>query len=608
MKRLTVTSFKSKHRVSRNLVPFAVALLVAACGGGSSSGDNAPPDPLAGYKNQTINWGSCLKYFSDDNPDTPYLRQLGDRAQCADIRVPLDYNAPDAQEIVVSIMRVKAPQDADSKPNLVFNPGGPGGDGLEESVGFSRLLSLGNTDSTLGRKYKELGAAYNFVGFSPRGVGPSTTIECYGNELVYPIDDTRWRDTAQNIQRINDRARYSASSCQKNPIIDYINTDATARDMDLMRHLLGDEKLHYFGTSYGTWLGFWYAGLFPERVGPMVLDSNVNFTASLPDADITYDTGVIHSFREYVVPYIARRDDVFHMGDNVGDIISDLENVRREVNQAMLSSSAPFRADRDAIEGYVGALKAAVEIEKLYDVNSPDEIEQILTAAPDISDPDFAKAFVEKVRVMIAHLKMRNQTDFYSRPESVYLDNEDAVYRAVQCNDEPLPNKNQEFWINKGFELARQAPVVDNSLSAQACIYWDYRTDIRKPSIDSLKDASLLLVQSQYDVPTPLAGAMETFEQLPAAHMVYVSNEGGHGLFLYQTRCVDLPVADYLLGKAPAQRRIECVGKGLPDDPAAPRDNSDVAVSAAREYPASPFEDPELAEELLERLRKATRR
>jgi len=608
MRKLKTKLLRSRHRVSRSLLPCAAALFLAACGGGGSSGGDVPPDPLASYKNQTINWGSCLKYFSDDNPDTPYLKELGDRAQCADIRAPLDYDAPDAQEIVVSMMRVKAPQDAESKPNLFFNPGGPGGDGLEDSLVFSRLLSLGSSDSTLGRKYKELGDSYNFVGFSPRGVGASTTIECYGNELVYPIDDTRWGDFAQNIQRIVDNARYSATSCQKNPIVDYINTDTTARDMDLMRHLLGDDKLHYFGTSYGTWLGFWYAGIFPERVGPMVLDSNMNFKASMHDASISYENGVINAFRNYIVPYIARHDDIFHMGDNAELIVSNLEGVRREVNQAMLSSSAPFRADRGGIADYIGALKASLEIERLYGTKSLDDIEQELTAAPYISDPDFNDAFVEKVKAMIVELKIRGQETFYSTPEPVYLNSEAAVYRAVECNDEPLQNKNQEFWIDKGFELARQAPVVDNGVAGQACLYWDYRTGLTKPSMESLKDAPLMMVQSQYDVPTPLTGAMETFEQLPAAHMVYVKDEGNHGVFVYQTRCVDLTVADYLLGKPPAQRRIECQGKPLPHDPAPPPGDADAAVSATREEPASPFEDPELAEELLERLRDATRR
>lgn len=596
------------------LLSCAAALALAACGGsgGSGDGDEPPPDPLAAYKTQTVNWGSCLKYFSDDGEYTSYLKEIGDRAQCADIRAPLDYDNPDGNHIVVSMLRVKAAASPEAKPSLFFNPGGPGGDGQLDSLVFSRLLSLGSNDSVLGRKYKELSEAYNFVGFSPRGVGASTTVQCAGNELVYETDDTRWGDdSAENIRRIVDHARHTASNCQKNPVSDYIHTDATARDMDLMRHLLGDEKLHYHGTSYGTWLGFWYAGLFPDRVGPMVLDSNMNFSATMHDASIAYDMGVAHTFREYIVPYIARHDNVFHMGDKAESIISDLEAVGREINQAMLGITENFRGDTDDIPEYITTLKAAIEAHKLAeDGKTPDEIGIILTdqtKPPYISSPAFNEVFLEIAPKLVDELNKRAQPGFYSSSKPLFLEAEEAVYQVVKCNDEALQNKDQEFWINKGFELARDVPILSSSIAQQPCIYWDRRTSISKPVIDSLKDAPLLMVQSEYDVPTPLEGAMKTFEQLPAARMVYVNNEGDHGVFLYRTECVDLRVADYLLGKPPAQRLIECQGKPLPFDPPPPQKDTASSTRAGTQ-PESPFEDPELAERLLEELRKATRR
>ena len=51
-----------------------------------------------------------------------------------------------------------------------------------------------------------------------------------------------------------------------------MDTESAARDMDILRAVLGDEKLNYLGKSYGTYLGATYAELFPERVGRMVLD------------------------------------------------------------------------------------------------------------------------------------------------------------------------------------------------------------------------------------------------------------------------------------------------------------------------------------------------
>lgn len=600
------------RRIYASLLACVAALALAACGGSGSSEVDPPVDPLAAYKAQSVNWGSCLKYFDDDSDEAQYLKHIGNRGQCADIQAPLDYDNPDGSQISVSMLRITAVDSPEAKPNLFFNPGGPGSDGQADSLVFSALLSMGSSDSVLGRKYKELSEAFNFVGFSPRGVGASTTVQCAGNELVYSADETRWGDSADNIRRIVDEARFTASNCQKNPLSDYINTDATARDMDLMRHLLGDGKLHYHGTSYGTWLGFWYAGLFPDRVGPMVLDSNMNFSASIHDAGIAYYVGVAHTFREYVVPYIARHDNIFHMGNKAQDIISDLEAVGHEVNRAMLSIGESFRGDSAGIPQYVTTLKAAVEAHKLYeDGETPDDIERILTdqtQPPYISDPTLNDVFLKMVPKLVAELKEHAEPDYYSRSKPFSLNAADAVNEIVKCNDEALQNKDQDFWVNRGFEFARDVPVLGNGIAGQPCIYWKRRTTISKPTIESLKDAPLLMVQSEFDVPTPLKAAMETFEQLPATRMMYVNNEGDHGVFLYRTECVDLRVADYLLGKAPTQRITECPGKPLPHDPEPSAKNTALSTLAADTEPPSPFVDPELAARLLEHLRNATRR
>src|SRR5690606_1655671 len=104
---------------------------------------------------------------------------------------------------------------------------------------------------------------------------------------------------------------------------------------------------------------------------------------------------------------------------------------------------------------------------------------------------------------------------------------------------------------------------------------------------------------------TPLVGAMETFEQLPAARMVRIQNEGAHGLLVYQTECVDLAVMDHLLGTSPSQRLTECQGKPLPLDA---RQNVLMKARASGAQAASNFEDPEMAETLLDSLRKAVDR
>ncbi|WP_313082756.1 alpha/beta hydrolase [Pulveribacter sp.] len=609
------------------LASAVLALTLAGCGGGGSGGGSSepapappPPDPLATYKSQPVRWGDCSRYFTENGigPNAqevqeamhfaPYVAKLGDRAQCADVKAPLDYQKPDGLQISLSLLRVRPVDSAGKKPHLFFNPGGPGEDGRLLSLSFSQLLSNGKGDSTLGRKYQEMAEAYNFVGFSPRGVGNSTNLHCTGKDFEARYATTRWDTQAENIRRLTDSGRLIASNCQKNPLSDHIHTDATARDMDLMRHLLGDEKLHYYGISYGTWLGFWYAGLFPDRVGPVVLDSNMNFSKSIHDASISYQDGTALTFREHVAPYAARHDDIFRMGASAQAIVGDLGAVGHRVTQALHLMGVSFRAEPRRIPAYLAAVKVAIETQKLVDQGrSIDEIEAAFKAGgPHFADEKLDEAFREQAADMVGALRALEDPGFYAKPFQFGFSPSDAVWNTVVCNDEPLANRDQAYWVDKGFELAAMLPLIQNTVARQPCLYWERKATATKPSMQALQGAPLLMVQSQYDVPTPLKGAMETFEQLPAARMVRISGEGAHGLMVYQTECVDLAVMDHLLGRAPAQRLTECQARPLPFDESASAPQQ--AKSRLGSQPASPFQDPELAEQLMDRLRGAIRR
>ena len=51
-----------------------------------------------------------------------------------------------------------------------------------------------------------------------------------------------------------------------------MSTANVARDLDLLRQAVGDDKLTYDGISYGSILGSNYAALFPNRVRALVVD------------------------------------------------------------------------------------------------------------------------------------------------------------------------------------------------------------------------------------------------------------------------------------------------------------------------------------------------
>ena len=149
---------KAKNHI---LISALMGTFISGCGGGGGTADTPPPaptDPLAVYKSQKITWGSCDSYFSkySDSGQEIYISKLGDRLQCTDIDAPLDYNKPDDLKIKISMMRVRAADNADKKPHLFFNPGGPGADGLNYSLIFSLILSMGNPKESIGSIYKKV--------------------------------------------------------------------------------------------------------------------------------------------------------------------------------------------------------------------------------------------------------------------------------------------------------------------------------------------------------------------------------------------------------------------------------------------------------------------
>jgi len=172
---------------------------------------------------------------------------------------PADYSNPGKGLIEVALSRVAAENPNSRKGAIFFNPGGPGGDGLNLAPVFGSLWSIANPSDPLGSKFLQISQEYDLIGFSPRGVGSSTQLLCQlPNSFYLP---TKFPELAQGIQNqynLYENTELNAKSCQANPLTPYINSDATARDMDLARSLLGDPKLSYIGYSYGTWLGAWY--------------------------------------------------------------------------------------------------------------------------------------------------------------------------------------------------------------------------------------------------------------------------------------------------------------------------------------------------------------
>ncbi|WP_328737418.1 alpha/beta hydrolase [Streptomyces bobili] len=188
---------------------------------------------------------------------------------CAVANVPLDHTRPADRTIELAVIRHRAAEPAERAGTLFFNPGGPGGPG---TVGLPELYE---------KFPRELRDRYDIVSWDPRGVGESTAVRCFDSAQeaaawhaevpTFPVGEREQRAFAASYADL-------ARRCERDDpeLLRHISTADTARDLDLLRRATGEERLHYWGISYGTLLGATYANLFPERVGRLVVDGNVD--------------------------------------------------------------------------------------------------------------------------------------------------------------------------------------------------------------------------------------------------------------------------------------------------------------------------------------------
>jgi len=231
-------------RIARVLV--IATILVTACTRGAPTAASRPtPSPSVG----ALAWIDC-----------------GGGFQCGTLMVPLDYTHPDARKIGISLIRKPATDSATRIGSLLINPGGPGVSGVQ----FVRNSAAGLAN---------LNRRFDLIGFDPRGVGNSAPVTCVTpaqldayQALDSVLDDPQ--EKAAAIQADKDFA--AACERQSGDLLPFVDTGSDARDMDLIRQAVGDAKLTYLGFSYGTFLGEWYAHLFPDHVRALSLDGVVD--------------------------------------------------------------------------------------------------------------------------------------------------------------------------------------------------------------------------------------------------------------------------------------------------------------------------------------------
>ncbi len=465
------------------------------------------PEELLPYYEQELTWKDC-----------------GDGFDCTTVRAPLDWAEPDRGDIDLAVVRHRATA-GEAIGSLLTNPGGPGASGVD-LIRDSLEFAVGDV----------LPESYDVIGFDPRGVGQSTAVRCYDAAQMdaYLFDiPPGTRGSAEWNDALTAEAADFAGACEANSggILAYITTEQAARDLDLLRGVLGDDTLNYLGYSYGTFLGATYAQLFPERVGRLVLDGAIDPAVPESGVSAAQAIGFENSLRTYMASCLADDDCPFTGG--VDAAMSQLAQMLAQVDSAPLRNADGRMLGADALlTGIIAALY------------SESSWPYLTAALGDVADGDPGVAF--------------QLADFYyNRSGGRYLDNSTEAFTAYNCMDYPAESDAEEDAASA--LIAAQAPVVAPywDSDVDGCAAWPYPpTGVREP-ITAEGAAPIVVLGTTGDPATPYEWSVALADQLSSGVLVTRVGEGHTGYNKGDT-CVDSAIEAYLLAGTVPSDGLRC--------------------------------------------------
>lgn len=469
---------------------------------GASAGPDKEPDTsavaaeLLTFYEQRLDWESCAGGF-----------------ECTMVTAPLDWEDPGKGEIELSVIRHGA-TDGDALGSLLTNPGGPGASGVS-LIRDSLEFAVGG----------ELSGAYDVIGFDPRGVGESTAVTCFDDADMdsYLFDIVQGeRGSSQWEDELAVKHQEFADACEANSagILPYITTVNSARDMDLIRAVLGDEKLNYLGYSYGTFLGATYADLYPDRVGRLVLDGAVDPAISGLDLSTEQAVGFELALRAYMAACLAEPNCPF--SGTVDEGMADIGTLLASVD------ARPIEAQDGRMLGADSLMTAIVAA--LYSEENWQYLTQGLSDAL-AGDPEFAFVLADF---------------YYAREGGEYTDNSTEAFRAYNCMDYPVDTDEADLAASTA-RIAAEAPTVAPYWAGpDPCLEWPYPPTGERGPIAAEGAAPILVIGTSNDPATPYEWSVSMAEQLSSGVLITRIGEGHTG-YNKGNACVDSAVEDYFL-------------------------------------------------------------
>jgi pimeloyl-ACP methyl ester carboxylesterase len=493
----------------------AAALVLSGCstwftgtGAGTGAGPSTPTgeqvDPsLEKFYDQVIDWQPCDSGF-----------------YCATATAPLDWSNPSGDTVKLAL--IKKPATGGTRLGSLFvNPGGPGAsavDFVQQSADFA--------------VHPEVQQSYDVIGFDPRGVGHSDAVHCLTDSQrdaylydIVPGDrgSQSWLDGQEAS------AKTFADGCQANtgPLLQFIDTQSTTHDLDMLRAAVGDTKLNYLGYSYGTFLGAEYAQNFPTHVGRMVLDGAEDPSSSSFDITESQAVGFESALKAYLTDCASRSGCWFTGTADQG--LAEVQTMLAQVDKSPIRNS-------DGRELGSNTLLTAI-FYPLYSKGNWPALDQLF-------------ASVEKGQTSVAF----QLADAYNdrNANGTYADNLIEAFTAISCADYPTTT-DPTVIAQQNQQLIAAAPTIGPywTYGDIGCAAWPYPSTRTPAAVSAPGSGPILVVGTTNDPATPYKWAQALASQLDEGHLVTFHGEG-HTAYNSSSCVADTVNAYFLQGTVPS--------------------------------------------------------
>ena len=454
-----------------------------------SGGPTTTPAPVVA--SDTITWESC-----------------GDVLECGSLDVPYDYTAPGVGSFRLHIVRRPADDPSARIGSLLVNPGGPG---------FGGSMIAENAEWYFS---PELLAAFDVVGWDPRGTGLSEpAIDCIDSyDEYFSLDSPPGTPEEKEALVASARAFNAACEERNGGILPYISTRHTAQDIDAIRRALGEEKITYFGFSYGSELGATWVTMFPETVRAAVFDGAADPNAPSLEAALAQAKGFEQQLDAFLADCSADRECAFH---SAGDTAGALDRLTASID----GRPVPTEGSRTPVT--VGVLYTALA-QAMYS---------------DALWPELASALAAAVAGDGRGLLALYDADYQRRPDGTY-GNELEAFIAISCLDDPGPSgvAAVDEFIPQFERVAKR--FGPNFAHGYSCALWPVPAD-EKVVVTGVGAGPVVVVGTTGDAATPLDSSRKAASALEDGILLVVEADRHTGYGVNQ--CIVDLVDGYLI-------------------------------------------------------------